>query len=296
LMQLASRMAAASQSSDAFAKVKGLIADMIEKLEASAQADATEKAYCDKELSETAEKKEDKGEEIEKITTRIDQMDAKSVELKEEIAALQTALSKLASSQAAIDKIRQEEKDIFAESKAELEKGIEGVKMALQLLTEYYASDGKAHDAAEGAAGGIISLLEVVEADFSKNLAEITADEEAAAAEYERTTKDNELEQTTKEKDVQYKTKEAKYLDKSSSELSADRAGVQAELDAVNEYLSKIQKRCIAKAEAYEARQARYAAEIAGLKEGLNILESETALVQRRSIRSHLQLRGARRA
>merc|ERR1719271_2039410 len=50
LAQLASRMVTAmrSGSGDPFAKVKGLISDMIEKLLAEAEADATEKAYCDK--------------------------------------------------------------------------------------------------------------------------------------------------------------------------------------------------------------------------------------------------------
>ena len=57
LAQLASRMASTvrfggSNKADVFAKVKGLITDMIEKLEAEAEADATKKAYCDKELAE----------------------------------------------------------------------------------------------------------------------------------------------------------------------------------------------------------------------------------------------------
>merc|ERR1719461_778900 len=165
-----------------------------------------------------------------------------------------------------MDTIRQEEKTSFEESKAELDKGVAGVKQPLKILNEYYAQEGKAHGASDGAAGGIISLLEVVEADFSKNLAQITADEEAAAAEYEQTSRANEIEKTAKDQDVKYKIKESKGLDKSSAELSSDRTGVQAELDAVSEYLSKIEGECIAKAETYEARKARRESEIAGLK------------------------------
>merc|ERR1719313_1327443 len=53
LAQLASRMDAAmhSGSADIFGKVKGLISDMIEKLLKEAEADATEKAFCDKEMA-----------------------------------------------------------------------------------------------------------------------------------------------------------------------------------------------------------------------------------------------------
>merc|ERR1719325_447512 len=93
LAQLASRMASAVQfgagtSDDPFGKVKGLITDMIERLESEAQADASHKAYCDKELSESNAKKDDKTAEISKLTTKIDQMTARSAKLKEEVADL----------------------------------------------------------------------------------------------------------------------------------------------------------------------------------------------------------------
>jgi len=289
LMQLASRMAGAMHSGDAFEKIKGLISDMIAKLEKEAGADATKKAYCDKELAETNAKKADKSDEIEGLTTKTEQLAAKSAQLKEEVSALENGLSKLAKSQAEMDKLRQEEKDAFAENKAVLEKGLTGVKQALKVLRDYYASDSS-HDSAQGAGNGIIELLEVVEADFSKNLAQITSDEDQSAAAYEATTKENDLDRTLKEQDVKYKTKESKSLDKTATELTGDRTGVQAELDAVLEYLTQLEGECIAKAETYAARTERREAEIAGLKEALQILESETALVQRRSRRT---LRGA---
>merc|ERR1712194_196092 len=283
LAQLASHLASAMHSRNPFGKVKDLISDMISKLEASADADATEKAYCDKELKETNEKNADKTSEIEKQTTRINQAAAKSAKLKGEVATLEAELAGLAKSQAEMDKLR-----------AELEKGISGIKAALKVLNEYYAKEDKSHDAADGAGSGIISLLEVCEADFSKNLAQVTTDEEMAVAEYEKETKENEIEKTTKSQDVKYKAKESKELDKYATELKSDRSGVQDELDAVLEYLAKIKKRCIAVAETYEARAARREAEIAGLKQALDILESETALVQ--SSRRHRSFRGALQA
>merc|ERR1712066_807025 len=198
LAQLASKMTAMMQSSGAFDKVKGLISNMIARLEKEAGADATKKAYCDKELAESNEKKSDKTDEIEKITTRIDRAAAASAQLKEEVATLENELSKLAKTQAGMDKLRQEEKATFAATKAELEKGISGVKQAMQILNDYYASEDKAHDAAEGAASGVVALLETVEADFTKNLAEITADEDSAIASHAKTSKENEIDRTVK--------------------------------------------------------------------------------------------------
>merc|ERR1712038_914480 len=180
-----------------------------------------------------------------------------------------------------MDRLRQEEKTAFSANKAELEKGLTGLKLALKILNEYYGSAGKAHEAAEGAASSVIGLLEVCEADFSKNLAQITSDEDLASSQHEQASKDNEIERNAKEQDVKYKAKESSDLDKTSGELTADRSGVQAELDAVLEYLSRIESECIEKAETYASRKERREAEIAGLKEALQILETETALLQK---------------
>merc|ERR1711871_1149273 len=118
--------------------------------------------------------------------------------------------------------------------------------------------------------------------DFEKDLADETATENAAAATYEKTTQENKIEKATKEKDVEYKSQEAKALDVSISELSSDADSASTELGAVNEYYAKVKERCIAKPETYADRKARREAEIAGLKEALKVLETETALVQRR--------------
>merc|ERR1719247_2146845 len=109
LAQLASRIVTAMRGkhgADIFGKVKGLIQDMIEKLQAEAEADATEKAFCDKEMAETEQKKADKEAAIEKLTTAIDSMTAKSAKLKEEVATLQKELAALAKAQAEMDKLR----------------------------------------------------------------------------------------------------------------------------------------------------------------------------------------------
>merc|ERR1719217_1556932 len=228
---------------DPFSKVKSLIQDLIEKLLKEAEEDATEKAFCDKEMSETETKKADKEAAIEKLSTQIDSQNAKSAKLKEEVATLEKELSELAKAQAEMDKIRAEEKAVFDKNSAEMEKGIKGVKLALKVLNDYYAKDA-AHSSSGGAGSGIIGLLEVCESDFTKGLAEMTSAEETAVNEYDRTSKENEIAKATKEQDVKYKTKEAKGLDKDTAEATADKSGVQEELDAVLEYYKGIKERC----------------------------------------------------
>jgi hypothetical protein len=286
LAQLATRMAqairAGGSSGDPFAKVKSLISTMIEKLLQEAQEDATEKAFCDKEMAETEAKKADKESNIEKLSTSIDSMSAKSAKLKEQVAELQKELAALASTQAEADKLRAEEKAAFDVNSAEMEKGVKGVQLALKVLNDYYAKSG-AHQSAQGAGEGIIGLLEVVESDFSKGLAEMQAAEQSAVSEYDKLSKANEIEKATKGQDAKYKGKEAKSLDKSITEANGDKATEQQELDAVLEYYTGIKGRCIAKAESYAERTRRREEEIAGLKEALSILEGEAVLLQKTS-------------
>jgi len=315
LAQLASRIGSvirfgAASGDDVFAKVKGLITDMISKLEAEAQGDATEKAYCDEELAKTEAKKAELEGEISKLTSKIDLAAAKSAGLKEDVKELQAELAKLAKEQASMDQIRAEEKAAFDQAKAELELGISGVQKALSVLRDYYGGASfvqggakfdalmqqpaapQQHSKASGAGGSIIDILEVVESDFAKNLAAEETEEADALATYEKTTQENKLSTTMKSQDVKYKTKEFKGLDKTISELSGDKDTTSTEQSAVLEYYGKIKERCIAKPEAYGERKARREAEIAGLKEALSILESETAFMQH----GRRALRGSRHA
>jgi len=284
LSQLASRVQSAirlgsSSGEDPFAKVKELVSEMLVKLEKEAQEDATQKAFCDKEMKETKAKREDKTAEVEKLSTKKEQKEAQSTKLKEEVATLQKELAEIASTQAKMDSLRAEEKAAYEVTKPELEKAVTGIQLALKTLKDYYAK-AATHGASEGAGDGIISLLEVAEADFSKNLSEVVAEEQVAAGAYKDQTRENGMTKLTKEKDVEYKTKEAASLDKAVSELTTDLEGVQDELDAVNSAWKTLTAQCVAKPETYEERKARREAEITGLKDALEVLESEAAFVQ----------------
>jgi chromosome segregation ATPase len=304
LSQLASRLSAvvrygAANGDDIFAKVKGLISDLISRLEKEADADATEKAWCDEQMAKTELKKNELDAEIAKLTSKIDQAAAKSAGLKEEVKDLQAQLAALAKEQASMDSIRQEENAAFIKAKADLELGLEGVRSALVMLKQYYGASAalvqqpakpEIFKKSTGAGSSIIGTLEVIESDFATALAKEETAESDAVTQYEKMTQENAIEKTLKEQDVKYKTQEFTSLDKELSELSSDRESASTELSAVLEYYSKVKDRCIAKPETYEERKKRREAEIAGLKEALSILESETAsFVQRRK---HGNVRG----
>merc|ERR1719235_3064096 len=123
-------------------------------------------------------------------------------------------------------------------------------------------------------------MLEVIQSDFAKNLAQIEEEEATAQAAYDKMSQENKVTKATKEQDVKYKTKEFTSTDKDIADLSSDRESLQTELDSVLEYDTKIKAQCIAKPETYEERKKRREAEIAGLKEALSILEGQAVFMQ----------------
>merc|ERR1719443_955619 len=205
LAQLASRIMAtmrygAASGDDPFAKVKGLIVEMIDKLMKEAAAEASHKAYCDEEMSKTKAKKDDLTADIDKLTAKIDEFTAKSADLKTQVKELQKELAELAELQAEMDKVRADSKAAFEKAKEELTLGLDGVRKALGVLRDYYGGGEEAllqdeskfgafmqrsvqpavpevHKPSTGAGGGIISMLEVIESDFAKNLAQEEAEE-----------------------------------------------------------------------------------------------------------------------
>merc|ERR1719161_3230333 len=147
----------------------------------------------------------DKEDEIAKLTAAIDKATARIAQLTTEIKELQKSLAELAASQMEMDKIRTEEHELYESEKAELEEGIQGVKLALKILKDYYGSN---ETSGSGAADGIIGLIEVIESDLTKELTDVEANEKTAKAEYDAQTKENEIMKVTMDQDVKYKTKE----------------------------------------------------------------------------------------
>jgi len=270
-------------------------------------------------MAKTETKKGELEDTVEKLDAKIEKAASNSAQLKEEVSELMSELSVLTKEQAEMDKMRRDENGVYVIAKKDLELGLSGVRKALSVLREFYAAPKASllqtdddddnqmtalmqqaatqpappqqAEKSSGAGGGIISLLEVVESDMAKNLATEEAEESDASSAYEKQTQANKVTKASKEQDVKFKTKEFKSLDKSISDLSADKATESQELSAVNEYFAKIKDRCVAKPSTYEERKARRDAEVKGLQDALASLET-AALMQigsKADRRSHLR-------
>lgn len=302
LIEMAHKMESVVRNSevsgaDPFAKVKGMLSVMLNSLQRQMETEANHKVYCDKEMSDTSKSKHSKESVVDKLQTRIDGQNSDALNIKEQVSRLQKELLAIMKTQREMDHMRKQEHALYASTKPELESGQEGIKKALQVLRQYYSQDEE-KDAAllqdgkrEGAGGQIIGILEVVESDFAKAIANLEEQEETSKAQYIKQTDQNKLDKAVKQEDVGAKTKAVKVLGKVTSETSTDLDGVQTELDAVNEYFAKIQQECVAKADPYEERRKRHEMTLQGLQNAMQILQGRAggALVQQNS----RQLRGA---
>lgn len=325
LSQLSARISvllrfSVKSGADPFGKVRSMIEDMIAKLEKQGEAEASEKSYCDEQMSKTSAKKAELDEDVQKLSTKMDQAAGRSGKLKNEVTELNSELGLLVKSQGTMDRVRSEAHEGYVKATADLKMGIVGVRKALAVLREYYGSAGGSssasasaaliqeaerdadgigtlmrqpavpeHGKSSGAGGSIMNILEVVENDMSRSLTEDEAEEADAEAEHQGITHENALSKVVKEQSIKYLTHKFTALDKTVSDLTSDLKTQNAELSSTIEYFTKVKGRCVAAPSTHEERAAKRNAEIKGLKNALEVLEHETAFLQRRRQRIRRQ-------
>jgi hypothetical protein len=272
-------------SSDPFGKVRGLINGMIDKLEKQAQEEATHESFCVEELAKSTKSKETKENRADKYQTRIDQAKAGIQDLKASIADLQSELSDIASATKKATAIRNSENADYKKASKDYKESIEAVTSAIATLTDFYRGSSFIQQPELGAARGdaghmIIEILAQAESDFSGTLAEIEADEAEAKSAYEELMQDNKVAKSTKEAEVKGKQSEIKSLEVALGNHKDDLSTVSKELDAVLAYLSQLKPQCESKAMSYEERKERRDAEIAGLKDALELLQGNESFLQ----------------
>jgi chromosome segregation ATPase len=291
--------------------VKGLLSDLIAKLEREQVSDMREKEYCDREMKRTEEKQGELKDDVGKLKSDIDLAASASTKLKAEVKELQAELLTLAELTKDLSNARDVGHDAFKKDKTDLQEGLQSIRSSIHVLRDYYAADKdeeasflqvesedtdsdsfmeeddqptppEKFEKSTSAGLGIIGLLEVVESDLAKNLAQLQTEEDDLQQAYESENQQFAVTRATKNQDITLKTKEYTSLDKRVSQLSSDHATSSEELSAINEYFAKVKDRCVAKPISYEDRKAKREAQIKGLEEALSILESQNgAFLQR---------------
>jgi len=175
LMQLASRVESTvrltPKAEELFDKIRGMIGQMLEQIQAEAKKEASKLAFCKKETAEGKEKQEEKENWYNKFSSRVEKMIARQSRVNDEVDDLKQELSDLLSTQAQMDKLRIEEKTVFEKQRPEVQGALDGTKLAIKVLREYYEGRGNPQGRGDRS-NTVVELLEVAESDFSKGLAD----------------------------------------------------------------------------------------------------------------------------
>jgi len=265
-----------------FDKVKGLIEDMITRLEQEAAEEADAKAFCDKETSESKAKQAELTAKSDKYAVRIEKATATIAELKEQIKTLQAQMAEMDATQAEATALRNKEHEEFLKASKDYKDSADAVANAISVLQEYYSSASFVQVKEEPELGGaktdiattIMGMLEVAESDFTTLLAESEASEKAAQSSYDKLEKQNAITKAANMEEVKDKEAHVKSEETALLNYKEDFSTTGKELDAVLSYLDKLKPQCETKVMTYAERVAKREAEIEGLKEALEILSA----------------------
>merc|ERR1719473_806287 len=265
-----------------FDKVKGLIEDMITRLEKEAAEEADAKAFCDKETSESKAKQAELTADSDKSQVRIEKATATIAMLKEQIKALQEQMAEMDAAQAEATSLRNKEHEEYMKSSQEYKDSAEAVAKAISVLNDYYSSGSFVQRKEAPELGGaktdiatsIMGMLEVAESDFTTLLAESEASEKEAQSNYDKLTEQNTVTKAANTEEIKDKEAHTKSEETALLNYKEDFGTTGKELDAVLSYLDKLKPQCETKVMTYAERVAKREAEIEGLKEALEILSA----------------------
>jgi len=285
---------------DPMGKVKEMIEKLILRLEDQATAETTKKAWCDEEMKTNKAMREDKSDAASSLQAEKDKLEAQISKLEEDSSSLSTELSELDAALTEATGLRQTEKEKNEATVKEAKQGQEATAKAISVLKEFYAKAGtsflqtssattatvadapevfgdEAYGGMQTAKGGVLSMLEVIEADFSRMEAETTASEAAAAKEHDAFVQESKLTKAEKSKEVEHKTSSKREKNSELINIKADLEGTQKELSAAESYYEKLKPDCIDAGPTYAERKAQRDQEMKDLKEALEMLEATAA-------------------
>jgi len=285
---------------DHFVKVRGMIKDMIAKLQADASAEADQKQWCDAEMEKAMTKRDENIGEVEVDTAQIAESKATIAKKEEEIQTLLEEISELTKALNEATELRVQEKAQNEKAVTDATAGLAGVNKALQILNDFYnaqflqlkesytppnaGADGetvgdKAPATFSGdfkgnqdAAGGIVGQLEVIKSDFERTISETTGTEDTNEGEFQTFKTNSESDITEKEGFILDKkgdvTTEKGTLADSQEDLK-EHSTLKAEALAE---LAELKPACVSTGSNYAERVMRREQEIESLKNAYVIL------------------------
>merc|ERR1719453_3033007 len=117
---------------------RGMIKDLVAKLEADASAEADQKAWCDSEMEKSTSKRDENIGAMEGDLAAKTSAEAKIAKLEEEIATLMQEVADLTKALNEATTLRGQEKAENTKTLADATAGLAGVTKAMKILKDFY--------------------------------------------------------------------------------------------------------------------------------------------------------------
>jgi len=286
---------------DHFVKVRGMIKDLVSKLEADASAEADQKAWCDEEMEKSTSKRDENIGAMEGDLAAKTSAEAKIAKLEEEIATLMSEVAELTKALNEATQLRGEEKADNTKTLADATAGLAGVTKAMKILKDFYdnaliqtktqykppkgdasgmtvgdlAPDSFSGDFSgnQDAAVGIIGQLDVIKSDFEGTIDATKSAESDAESEFDSYKSDTESDISSKEGEISTKEGEVKSTTGDLADYTDDlHTHTVLKADALKE-LAKLQPACVDTGSDYAEKVARREQEIESLKNAYVIFD-----------------------
>jgi hypothetical protein len=284
----------ARAAADPFAKVKGLIQKLVERLIAEATAEAAKKGFCDTELGKAKTERDFRHEEVNTLSAEIGELEVKNDALELEISDLTAAIEELnkaaAEAKSSRDESRKQNQAVIKEARG----GHEAVVEAMGVLKTFYKNAAKAsfvqespiaqdnpgaasttYKGNQAASQGIIGLLEVIKTDFEHTIQVTTEAEKTQAAEYVEFDRASQADIGSKTTKVELDTADLKTTKMNLEKKTADMKSNMNLLDDALKGVEELKPMCIDNGMSYADRVAKREEEIAALKKALCQLDAE---------------------
>jgi hypothetical protein len=306
IVMLARRVASGA---DPFAEVKTLITGLITKLREEAKNSQSKKMSCDKKISESSVRRDEAAKQVEELNGNMEEASARKNRLNEEIAILKSEKAKMQQEKNETTKLRNEEKAENLKSVSEAETGLDGVEQAKQILLDFYSKaakeevpkvnastskksskvqslvavepapeagfkNGEANKGSQAASTGIIGMLETIESDFTRTIADTQAEEAKAVKDHAKFLAEVAASEAAKTKAQTIKKGQ---LGKVSKALSDDDTELKAQISSLKVAVQELKAHdedC-GHGATYDERKAARQREMEALQEAIAFFESQ---------------------
>merc|ERR1719420_1982723 len=189
-------------AADPFAKGKGLIQQLIQRLLQEAKDEATHKGWCDTELGKANHNRDSRHQDVLGLTAGIEELEARKAKLVQQKDQLTVDIATLTESLTNATNARADEKANNDATLKDANEALVALTQAISVLTEFYKKAAKSFAqaspvdedmAAAGTGGfagayqgnqaqgtGIIGILETIKSDFERTVSETEAAEKTS--------------------------------------------------------------------------------------------------------------------